>query len=435
MTGIAFFGHDAGDAAVRRRVQGFLDDGLDVTGFMMRRADVVNAAWNNVDLGRTHDGAYAQRVRQVFAGARIAARHRDRLAAADLIYARNLDMLGLAFEAKRLTGLKTPVIYESLDVHRLLTRNDPIGLVFRRIEGALLARCRRLVVSSPAFLANHFETRHRGRYQAVLVENRLAAGADYGSRPEQRATPQAAGGPLRVGWMGILRCSRSLNLLLNLADQLGDRVQVVLHGVPALTEIPDFHDRIQNRPNVLFHGRYRAPEDLARIYSGVDLVWAGDFMEAGFNSVWLLPNRIYEGGLLRRSRDRAGRHGDRSLDRSAAGRVHHSRGPARHPARPGRRTGQGSRAHRGGPNPASLAAGRDLHPAEGDAEADRRGRPGGRMIAHEGSSRKKLAQPLHSVTFTPAPLASTQEECEQHFVVRELLVPAGAPPGFRHDHC
>jgi succinoglycan biosynthesis protein ExoL len=262
----------------------------------MRRADVVNAAWNNVDLGRTHDGAYAQRVRQVFAGARIAARHRDRLAAADLIYARNLDMLGLAFEAKRLTGLKTPVIYESLDVHRLLTRNDPIGLVFRRIEGALLARCRRLVVSSPAFLANHFETRHRGRYQAVLVENRLAAGADYGSRPEQRATPQAAGGPLRVGWMGILRCSRSLNLLLNLADQLGDRVQVVLHGVPALTEIPDFHDRIQNRPNVLFHGRYRAPEDLARIYSGVDLVWAGDFMEAGFNSVWLLPNRIYEGG-------------------------------------------------------------------------------------------------------------------------------------------
>jgi succinoglycan biosynthesis protein ExoL len=296
MTGIAFFGHDAGDAAVRRRVQGFLDDGLDVTGFMMRRADVVNAAWNNVDLGRTHDGAYAQRVRQVFAGARIAARHRDRLAAADLIYARNLDMLGLAFEAKRLTGLKTPVIYESLDVHRLLTRNDPIGLVFRRIEGALLARCRRLVVSSPAFLANHFETRHRGRYQAVLVENRLAAGADYGSRPEQRATPQAAGGPLRVGWMGILRCSRSLNLLLNLADQLGDRVQVVLHGVPALTEIPDFHDRIQNRPNVLFHGRYRAPEDLARIYSGVDLVWAGDFMEAGFNSVWLLPNRIYEGG-------------------------------------------------------------------------------------------------------------------------------------------
>jgi succinoglycan biosynthesis protein ExoL len=32
------------------------------------------------------------------------------------------------------------------------------------------------------------------------------------------------------------------------------------------------------------------------LYGQLDLVWAGDFMEAGFNSVWLLPNRIYEGG-------------------------------------------------------------------------------------------------------------------------------------------
>ena len=41
MTRIAFFGHDAADAAVRRRVQGFRDDGLDVVGFTMRRRDDV----------------------------------------------------------------------------------------------------------------------------------------------------------------------------------------------------------------------------------------------------------------------------------------------------------------------------------------------------------------------------------------------------------
>jgi succinoglycan biosynthesis protein ExoL len=32
------------------------------------------------------------------------------------------------------------------------------------------------------------------------------------------------------------------------------------------------------------------------LYGDLDLVWAGDFMEAGYNSVWLLPNRLYEGG-------------------------------------------------------------------------------------------------------------------------------------------
>lgn len=293
MTRIAFFGHDAADAAVRRRVQGFRDDGLDVTGFTMRRRDDVAVEWDNVDLGRTFDAAYAQRIASIFRGAKLAAAERDKLAAADVIYARNLDMLATALLARRKANLKTPVIYESLDVHRLLTRKDPIGFVFRRLEGALLKHAKRLVVSSPGFLKNHFERHHRGRYTATIIENRLAAGADYGPRPNSSA-PQL--GSLRLGWVGVLRCKRSLGLLLEAARQLGPAITIDLHGIPALTEIPDFHERIKDIENVRFHGRYRSPEDLSAIYSKLDVVWAGDFMEAGYNSLWLLPNRLYEGG-------------------------------------------------------------------------------------------------------------------------------------------
>jgi succinoglycan biosynthesis protein ExoL len=294
MTRIAFFGHDAADAAVRRRVQGFRDDGLDVVGFMMRRRDEAPTDWENVDLGRTYDGKYARRVESILAGARLAAAERETLASADVIYARNLDMLATAFLAKHKAKLKTPVIYESLDIHRLLTRKDAVGLTLRRFEGWLLERSSRLVVSSPGFLRNHFEVHHSGRYKACVIENRLAAGADYGPRPSK--TSAAPDRPLRIGWVGVLRCWRSFGLLLDLARKLGNDVQIVMHGMPALTEIPDFHHRIQGLKNVHFHGRYRAPEDLARLYAGLDLVWAGDFMEAGYNSVWLLPNRLYEGG-------------------------------------------------------------------------------------------------------------------------------------------
>lgn len=295
MTRIAFFAHDAADAAVRRRIQGFTDDGLDVVGFTMRRRDDVKAEWRNIDLGRTFDGAYVQRIKSIFRGAKLAAAERETLATADVIYARNLDMLATAFLAKRYTKLKTPVIYEALDVHRLLTRKDPIGFVFRRIEGALLKRTKRLVVSSPGFLENHFEKRHRGRYFASLIENRLAAGADYGARPDAALPPLE---PLRIGWIGVLRCKRSIGLLTDLARAFGPAIRIELHGAPALTEIPDFHERIQGLANVTFHGRYRSPEDLARIYSNLHVVWAGDFMEAGFNSSWLLPNRLYEGGYF-----------------------------------------------------------------------------------------------------------------------------------------
>ncbi len=297
MTRIAFFGHDAADAAVRRRVLGFLNDGLEVTGFMMRRRDPGTLDWDNVDLGETRDGAFVQRIRQVFVGARLAAANRGKLATADVIYARNLDMLACAFLAKRHAGLDTPVIYESLDVHRLLTRPDVIGKAMRWLEHSLLRRTVGLVVSSPGFIRHHFEKHYAGDYRAFLVENRLAPGVSYGGRP---GVPQpdaaTAAKPLRLGWVGNLRCKRSFGLLCQLADQFPDQLEVRLHGVPSRTEIPVFEPLIDARPNMTFFGRYRSPEDLASIYDNLDVVWAGDFMEAGYNSVWLLPNRIYEGG-------------------------------------------------------------------------------------------------------------------------------------------
>ncbi len=292
---IAFFGHNAADAAIRRRMRSFVQDGYTVTGFMMRRSAPKPTEWTNIDLGQTRDGAFAQRIRMMFQGANTAVTNgTETLRAADLFYARNLDMLVSAFLVKRKLKLKTPVIYECLDVHRMMVGNGVIPRILRFIEGRLLKRCAGLVVSSPGFLKNYFEQHHKGRYTSYLVENRLVSGADYGPRPTSSKLSKA--GPLRIGWYGILRCSRSLGVLARLADRLGDNVEIHLHGKVAEQEIKDFDETISRHPNMHFSGAYKSPEDLARIYEDSDVVWAGDFMEAGYNSVWLLPNRIYEGG-------------------------------------------------------------------------------------------------------------------------------------------
>ena len=80
------------------------------------------------------------------------------------------------------------------------------------------------------------------------------------------------------------------------ASAFSGKVEIILRGYPALGEIPDFHDRVTNKPGITFAGRYEWPDDLQSLYQSVDVVWAGDFMDAGGNSDWLLPNRLYEGG-------------------------------------------------------------------------------------------------------------------------------------------
>lgn len=290
---LIFFGHDAHDPAVQRRIAAFGHAGAAVQAFTMRRGQAFAPPWENVDLGETRDAAFAQRIAALMRARPILRRHREALRTADVFYARNLDMLALARWAKSMSGSRAALVYECLDVHRFMTRADPLGAAMRASERALLRDVALTIVSSPAFAREYFDVRHPGRVRTLLVENRLPWSFDYGARPAP-APPRE--GPLRIGWFGNLRCRRSLALLLALADRFPDRVRISMRGAPARTELGDFESSLAGRANVSFGGRYAWPEELASIYADVDLVWAGDFHDPGANSKWLLPNRLYEGG-------------------------------------------------------------------------------------------------------------------------------------------
>ncbi len=75
------------------------------------------------------------------------------------------------------------------------------------------------------------------------------------------------------------------------------RFEIILRGRPAYSEFDDFDGIVRDAPFMHFGGPYKNPEDLATIYGEVQFSWAIDFFEEGLNSSWLLPNRLYEGGL------------------------------------------------------------------------------------------------------------------------------------------
>lgn len=296
---IAFFGHDANESTVLKRADAFVGQGCAVVGFMFRRDRSglkSGAHFRNVELGSTRDRSYIRRLPRLMLGILRAARSRGTLRLAEVIYARNIDMLAVALAAKVLTGSCALVAYEVLDIQRPFLRQDMVGAIFRLAERVMLRGCALLVVSSPDFVDRYFAPVQGRRTGWFLLENKVPPSA----LDETATVRKPAGPPWVIGWYGTLRCRRSLSALCGLADTLGDLVEIRLGGRPSLEDltVAEIEHAIGQRPGMRYIGAYASPADLDAIYGPVHFSWCVDYIDAGSNSDWLIPNRIYEGGLL-----------------------------------------------------------------------------------------------------------------------------------------
>jgi len=275
----------------------------DVTLFGFHRSDHPTPAVDGVDivdLGRTADARFVQRAIAVArAGSRVR-RWAGQLRGTTIFMARQLETLSLAALARGMIGSTAPLVFECLDIHRLMLARHPVGLALRTLEARLLRSCALLIVSSPAFLSHHF-ARYCNLPPTLLLENKVLAD-DFQAGVGQRIALLRRSGPLpgppwRIGWFGVIRCRRSLMILADLVRGLPGVVEVIIRGRPKRDVIPDFDRVVMTTPGLSYHGEYDRHTELAAIYSDVHFTWAIDFFEAGCNSEWLLPNRLYEGTL------------------------------------------------------------------------------------------------------------------------------------------
>ena len=294
---ILYLVHDLRDAAVRRRVRFLREGGAAVTlmGFERRAGQDAGARPDGRVLGSTRNGKFGQRIAAMIRAVLFSRRWQGAMRDSDVIVARTLEMLLIAVLVRTRLRLTMPIVYECLDIHRLMTNRGPAGRVLRWIEQRLLDRSALLIVSSPRFIDRYFEQAHRRLPRWLLLENKLLS-SDLPHGVSEMRRPD--GPPWRIGWLGILRCKRSLVLLADLVRKSNGAVQVEIHGRPALDAIPDFHAIVAATPGMVFHGSYDRAIDLGRLYGDVHFNWTLDFYEAGFNSEWLLPNRLYEGGMF-----------------------------------------------------------------------------------------------------------------------------------------
>lgn len=295
---ILYLVHILEDAAVRRRTEMLMATGasIQLAGFYRSERPVDEVVGvRAMSLGQTSDAALFSRIGKVIFAIPKIWRLRRQIADSEVIIARNLEVAVLGLFVRGFIAPGSALVYESLDIHRMLLRKDVVGRIMRRIEAAVLRRSKLAIVSSPAFIEFHFNRHYSEKPPFLLIENKILDPDDHLAEAPPAPEP-SRDGPWRIGWFGIIRCAKSLAILDRLTRALDGRLEVIIRGKPARHEFEDFDKIVAENLNIRFEGPYRNPDDLKQIYQEVHFTWAIDFFEEGANSSWLLPNRLYEGG-------------------------------------------------------------------------------------------------------------------------------------------
>lgn len=297
---IALFAHERGDARVRKRIAALQDNGWRVSGFTFHRPrDKAEEEifWDNTHLGTTYNRRYLQRLLALAASLRVLWRRREKLRSCRAIYAVNMDNAFLAWLACRLCRVRLPLVLEIADVQAAMAGPSLRARLLRAVERFILRRSALLVTTSPGFVREYFQPIQRHHGPIFLLENTVYPSIGLPA-PSAGSAPVKDGKPWVVGCFGAFRCARSLAIMKQLCRQLPGKVEFLLRGYPAGTIADDFPSLIAGEPAIRYEGPYDYPEDLAALYGSVDFNWCFDESDPNGNSAWLLPNRIYEGGLF-----------------------------------------------------------------------------------------------------------------------------------------
>lgn len=241
-------------------------------------------------LGRIAHANYLQRI-PVYVSALIALRKLQK--EVDTVFVYSLDTFFLAFLATIFVRRKVRFVFVVLDVRNIFLAKSLAGKLARRLLIFALKRSELTMVSSGKFVTSFMQDiLNFVPDKWIEIENKITFAKPQFAAPD--TGPTENDGKIRIGYFGLIRCRRSLEILARLAQKFPDQFLVEVAGI--YLDVDAEKAMCGTIRGIRVSGSYRNPEDLPALYQSCDIVWAcyPHSPASVGNQNWAKTNRFYE---------------------------------------------------------------------------------------------------------------------------------------------
>ena len=215
----------------------------------------------------------------------------------DIIFVYTLDTFLFAWMAKTAARSDIKIVFFLLDIRALFVGSKLKNHIVQSFLLFAFKRCELIVVSSSKFI-DEFSSTFVGENPSRWLEIENKVDARTIDAPAAVPLPFESSHVITVGYFGVLRCSRSLEILVKVAQKARGRIRIKIRGI---VEVADFDAHAESVDALEYLGPYKNPEDLAEIYQQCDMIWACyPYGKEVGNHLWAKTNRYYEGGYFNR---------------------------------------------------------------------------------------------------------------------------------------
>lgn len=194
----------------------------------------------------------------------------------------------VAFVARMLT--RRPFIYEESDIPYAGIGNAVLRNALRGVDKKMIKHSLLTVMTSEGFIDYHFGDKRPNNI--VVVPNRVNPRLneyEYNIQPIDEKL-------LRFAFVGGFRYTSVLNFATVIAEYFPQHEFHVYGNIVQNKEA--LETLLQNSKNVFFHGTFKNPDELPKIYEQTDVVLA-TYDATSINAQYAEPNKLYEAIFFR----------------------------------------------------------------------------------------------------------------------------------------